>query len=115
MSWIPSSFKTSMAALLGSAMSDDDPHPAFQLEDIRQTMLDTLDHAGWNTYSYLEHRIMFASSLMDLWFLRSDLMHAISNVLGESVAAQTIREISAMFDGLLPKGLASRPSPLMSN
>jgi len=111
MSWIPSSFKSSMAALLGNSLQDDS-QPAFELEDIRQSMLDTLDHAGWNTYSYLEHRIMFASGLMDLWFLRSDLMHAISNVLGESVAAQTIREISGMFDGLLPKGLSSRPSLL---
>ena len=111
MSWIPSSFKSSMAALL-SGSGQDESQSAYQVDDIRQSMLNALDQDAWGTYSYLEHRILFGSTLMDLWFLRSDLMHAISNVRGESVASKIIRDISAMFEGLLPKGLSSRPSPL---
>jgi hypothetical protein len=100
-----------MQALLSGSASEE-PRAAYKLEDIRQSMLDTLDHDGWYTYSYLEHRVLFASGLMELWFLRSDLMHAISSLHGEMVAAKKMRAISGMFDGLLPKGLASRPSPL---
>jgi hypothetical protein len=112
MSWIPSGFKSSMAALLSSSGQDEPEQAAFQVDDIRQSMLNALDQDGWTTYSYLEHRVLFASTSMDLWFLRSDLMHAISNVRGESHAAKIIRDISSMFDGLLPKSLSSRPSLL---
>ena len=47
-----------------------------------------------------------------LWFLRPELLMALSARAGEQAAHEIIDEISAMFDGLLPKSLNSRPSRL---
>ena len=111
MSWIPSSLITSMQSLLSSSEPDDE-HTCDRMEEIRQAMLDTLDPASWDNHYYLEKQILFASELLDLWFLRSDLMHAISTIHGELVSGHKLRTVSNMFDGLLPKSMASRPSPL---
>jgi hypothetical protein len=111
MSWIPSSFITTMQSLLSSSESDQE-QTGDRMEDIRQAMLDTLDRDDWDNYYYLERQIMCVPDLMDLWFLRSDLMYAISTVHGEMVSGQILRTISNMFDGLLPKNMATRPSPL---
>jgi hypothetical protein len=80
------------------------------LEDVRQAMLDGLDESGVVGSPRL--RVAYANDLQDLWYLRGDLMAAIAAMDGEVVARQKLVEISDMFKGHLPRGLASRPSPL---
>jgi hypothetical protein len=100
-----------MHSLLNSP-EPDDAHSLERMEEIRQAMLDTLSPDAWNKHFLLETRVMVAPEVMDLWFLRSDLMQAISTTHGELVSGHKLRAISSMFDGLLPRNMASRPSPL---
>jgi hypothetical protein len=48
-----------------------------------------------------------------LWYLRGDLMAALAAMHGEVAARQRIAAITAMFHGLVPESLNSRPSPLV--
>lgn len=79
-----------------------------RIEDIRQRMLDSLDETGGSQMSELERRVLFAPDAESLWYLRSELLMALSARHGERVARYLIDEISAPFEGLLPRGLAAR-------
>lgn len=105
--------KSSMRALLGEPTPKATEHSVvFRTENIRQLMLDSMGDGGWAEFAYLERRILFAPDAEDLWYLRSDLMHAVASIRGEAIASHRLQEISGMFKGLLPDGLGSRPSPL---
>lgn len=75
-------------------------------------MVDSLGNEGCANFPQVERRILFAEDLHGLWYLRSDVMVAISSLQGECVAIQKIRKITGMFEGLLPKGMFSRPGSL---
>ncbi len=104
-------FISSMQGLLGLAVPDEGRN-AFRIEDIRQAMLDSLGDDGCANYPHIERRVLFAPDLQGLWYLRTDMMVAISSLRGEVVASQRIRQITSMFEGLLPRGLVSRPGAL---
>lgn len=82
----------------------------YQIDDIRQAMLRCLDEDCLEHFPHVERRILMASNVPALWFLRPELLMALSVRSGEQAAHETIDEISAMFDGLLPKSLNSRPA-----
>jgi len=105
MNKLASQFLSSMQGLLGWPASGQDAQDAFDIEDIRQAMLDALGKEGCANYPHIERRVLFAPDLQGLWYLRSDVMVAISSLRGEQVASQRIRQITAMFDGLLPQGM----------
>jgi hypothetical protein len=104
-------FISSMQGLLGLAVPDEGRN-AFRIEDIRQAMLDSLGDDGCANYPHIERRVLFAPDLQGLWYLRTDMMVAISSLRGEVVASQRIRQITSMFEGLLPRGMVSRPGTL---
>lgn len=104
-------FISSMQGLLGLAVPDEGRN-AFRIEDIRQAMLDSLGDDGCANYPHIERRVLFAPDLQGLWYLRTDIMVAISSLRGEVVASQRIRQITSMFEGLLPRGMVSRPVAL---
>lgn len=104
-------FISSMQGLLGLSPPDDS-RVTFRIEDIRQAMLDSLGDEGCASYPHIERRVLFAPDLQGLWYLRSDIMVAISSLQGEGVANQRIRQITGMFEGLLPKSMVSRPAAL---
>ena len=109
MNKLASHFISSMQGMLGFSQADES-RSAFRIEDIRQAMLDSLGEEGCANYPHIERRVLFAPDLQGLWYLRSDIMVAISSLRGEMVASQRIRQITGMFDGLLPTGMISRPS-----
>lgn len=111
MNKLASQFISSMQGLLGIAAADDG-HAAFQIEDIRRAMLDALGEDGCANYPHIERRVLFAPDLQGLWYLRSDVMVAISSLRGELAASQSVRQITRMFEGHLPKGMVSRPGAL---
>lgn len=111
MNRLATQFISSMQGLLGLA-SADDSQTAFRIEDIRQVMLDSLGDEGCLSFPQVERRVLFATDLQGLWYLRSDIMVAISSLQGESVANTKVRQITCMFEGLLPKGMVSRPGGL---
>lgn len=82
------------------------------ISDIQEAMLTALGDGGSKRLSALSRRIQYAPDLQALWYLRGDLMAALAARHGEARARETIRDISGQFQGLLPKGLATRPSPL---
>lgn len=102
---------SSMHGLLGGPSSEAS-RALCRIEDIRQAMLDSLGNEGGMSFPQIERRVLFAEDLHGLWYLRSDVMVAISSLQGESVAIQKIRKITSMFEGLLPKGMFSRPGSL---
>lgn len=110
MSWTPAGFISSMQGLLSG--SSDEPRTVFRIENIRQAMLDSLGDEGCAIHSNLERRVLFAADLQGLWYLRSDIMAAVSSLRGESVAGQKLKQITGMFEGLLPKSMLSRPKSL---
>ena len=82
------------------------------VEDIRELMLGTLGASAATGHAAVARRIRYAQDLHALWYLRGDLMAALASLHGESRAREIMLGISDEFDGLLPGGLASRPSPL---
>ena len=82
------------------------------IEDIRDSMLFILGEDGAKQFPQATRRIRYATDIKDLWYLRGDLMAALAGLHGESSARQKIASINNQFQGLLPGGLSSRPSPL---
>jgi hypothetical protein len=103
-------FISSMQSLLGASMAAP-PRGPVPLEAIRQAMLDLLHEEGCQTFPHVERRILLAADLQALWYLRSDLMAALSYLQGERIARQNLQHITDMFEGALPKGMFARPVP----
>ena len=80
--------------------------------EIQQAMLMALSQAGANRFPAVARRIRYAQDLQALWYLRGDLMAALAALHGEAQARESIQDLSEQFQGLLPKGLSTRPSPL---
>lgn len=80
--------------------------------DIQKAMLSALGQAGMKAYPAVTRRIHYSDDLQALWHLRGDLMAALAALHGEARARDCIREVSGQFEGLLPRGLSTRPSPL---
>lgn len=111
MNKLASQFISSMQGMLGRPMVEES-HATVRIEDIRQAMLDSLGDEGCTNFPHIERRVLFAPDLQGLWYLRADVMVAISSLQGEGAANQKIRLITGMFEGLLPKGMISRPGAL---
>jgi hypothetical protein len=111
MSWL----KTASNSLIGALGLSPAPSESVledRTEEIRQTMLSGLGEKGAELFPGLRRRLMFAADLEALWYLRSEWMGALSSVQGERVASAHLRGINIQFEGLLSKGMSSRPSPL---
>ena len=93
--------RNSFWAMLGR---NDDLTPVKVVESVRLAMLEAVeDHCGakWDA---LHDRITLAGDLASLWYLRSDLVHAISSTKGEAVARACVAEITPLFKGYQPGG-----------
>jgi hypothetical protein len=113
MSWL----KTASASFFGAIGMPTAVSEAVmeeRTEDIRAMMLNTLGEKGAASFSALRRRLMFASDLQGLWYLRSEWMGAISSLYGEREAAKELSKLNIQFEGMLSKGMESRPSPLSS-
>ena len=83
------------------------------LEDVRAAMLDMAGPPADDS-ALLVRRIRYAPDPQALWFLRSELMGLMARKEGEAMARTKLEMLSDMFRELLPSGLRSRPSPLLS-
>jgi hypothetical protein len=50
-----------------------------------------------------------------LWYLRQDMLAALSNVYGEARARREMRPINELFKGLLPQAMVARPHHRFAN
>jgi len=114
------SIRSSLLALFNVSTVELPPagegeEPTITTEDIRSAMLDMIGAAAAaDDSSPLVRRIRFAVDPQGLWFLRSDLMRQLAHQEGEAMARAKLEMLSDMFRELLPTGLRSRPSPLLS-
>ncbi len=113
--WLSKDMQHGLQARIAAWREDDPDLVANRLEDIRITMLDMLGDEGERQYPQVRRRIRYSGDAQGLWYARADLMAALSGLHGERTARQRMVSLSAMFEGLLPKGLMSRPTTLMRN
>lgn len=111
MNWFNSQLKSSLLALL----SPEGLAPSVRedrTEDIREWMIDELEDSEELKFSQIVRRVRYATDAQALWFIRGEVMTALAEMHGETVAREKISHISQKFKGLLPKGLNSRSSLL---
>ncbi len=114
MRWTSSSFMHGMQRLFNKpAEHMDTERKEIAIDNIRFAMINGLGEQGAAAYQAIKLRVTYANDLMDLWYLRGDLMAAIAALHGEPVACKRLEHISAMFHGLIPKGLTVRTNPLV--
>ena len=113
MSWIKPGLKNSIYGLLGNPVAASESVLESSTEDIRESMLAALGDQGPKDFPQVIRRIRYASDVQALWYLRGDLMAALASMHGEMAARKKVASLSALFEGLLPRGLNTRSSPLV--
>jgi hypothetical protein len=111
MRWLKPNIRGNLHALLGNLGTTDSRVESAE-DDIRDSMLSLLGPSGAKEFPQVARRIRYAEDLQSLWYLRGDLMAAVAATRGESSARALVASVTAQFQGLLPRGLNSRPSPL---
>ena len=102
----------SIYGLLGQAGPPAEPYLGARMETVRQAMLDAMASAGLGQrHLHIVGRIQFAQGIQALWYVRSDMMTALAAELGEAAAREKIDALSALFEGLLPKGFSYQQPP----
>jgi len=97
--------RNSFWALLGRDTQDA---PDVVLERVRTAMLAALDAHCDTRYFPLEVTIDYAKDVAELWYLRPELMNAISASHSETVARQVLAEITSLFERYHPGATPSR-------
>jgi hypothetical protein len=113
MRWLKPNLRSSIYGLLGNPPAPSESVLESGLEDIRESMLLVLGETGAKHFPQVTRRIRYANDVQALWYLRGDLMAALAAMHGEVAAREKVASITAQFQGLLPSGLSSRPSPLV--
>lgn len=105
MSWKISRISTSLMGLLRDSESPADADA--QLENIREEMLECMAQYldGKSVRPAVWGKVLYAKDIQTLWYLRSDVMHMLSQHCGETAAANAIDKITHMFRGLVPTAL----------
>lgn len=110
--WAASFFISGLQGLLGQRPANRPSRLQIAISEIRASMLECLTQYGIDSRSALHRRIAYAHDIQDLWYLRGDVMAVIASNDGEVVAKKKLALISQRFNGLLPRALTSRASPL---
>jgi len=113
MQWLNPNLRSTLFTLLGHQPSPPESVLRVGIEEIRASMMVALGDSSAFEFSHVSRRIRYASDIQTLWYLRGDLMAVLAAREGETNARGKIQAISALFDGLLPRGLAVRNSPLV--
>lgn len=113
MRWLKPNLRSSIYGLLGNPVPPSESMLEVGTEDIREGMLAVLGETGSKHFPQITRRIRYANDIQALWYLRGDLMAALSAMHGEAAAREKVTSVTSMFNGLLPSGLNSRPSPLV--
>jgi len=79
-----------------------------QLGRIRTAMLSVLQAHGGHSVQRIAQRVRFATDVEALWYLRQDVMVALSAIDGEAAARRQMKAINSMFKGGLPGSMGPR-------
>ena len=96
------SFKFQIGRFLVPNFFKKTPQNICSIQTIRVAMLEELGQDGAEKFPLTHLRISYAEDVQDLWYLRGDVMTAISTFDGELIASKKIKQINQMFNGLLP-------------
>ncbi len=117
MRWFKPNLRSSIYGIFSAGAARGDTGISIDVIDIevvRKEMLALLDDTHGERVASVRRRITYAGEIQGLWFLRGELVAVLANTHGESVARARVAQVSGLFDGLVPEGLRSRPSPLRS-
>ncbi|MDI3380596.1 hypothetical protein ACFPPF_08810 [Xenophilus aerolatus] len=78
-------------------------------------MLKLLQRHEGQSFHRVALRIQYADEMESLWYLRQDMLAALSNVYGEARARREMRPINDLFKGLLPQAMVARPHHRFAN
>jgi len=112
MRWMTKNLFGTVHGALGGMLSDSAARAGSRVEEIRQAMLESLGDTGRSAFPAIERRVRFASDVQGLWYLRGEMMEALSSLQGEYMARRKIDEVSTLFRGVLPSSMSSRQSRL---
>jgi hypothetical protein len=101
-------FKSTFFSLLGYGVTQTVAPTPVQLELLKQAMLDALTQRGCLNHPRLVRQIRYAADAEGLWYLRSDLMQALSDLLGEGAAYEELERVSLLFTRYLPQAMTRR-------
>ncbi|MEY4883367.1 MAG: hypothetical protein RIS34_1221 [Pseudomonadota bacterium] len=110
MRWTPTNLLSNVNHFFGGSITDSGGSVIQRTEEIRVAMLNCLGDSGCVAFPLTERKVRFARDVQDLWYLRADVMAALSAMQGERVARQKVEDISPKFRGLLPRSLSTRTS-----
>ncbi|HYD75599.1 hypothetical protein [Ramlibacter sp.] len=110
MRWFKPNLRNSLYGLLGHPQPPSPSTLDNRLEDIRDAMLELIGESASKEFPQLTRRIRYAGEIQGLWYLRGELMAALAERHGETVARQQVERITSLFKGMLPPGLARRRS-----
>lgn len=86
-----------------------------QLGRIRTAMLSVLQGHGGHSVQRVSQRVRFAADVEALWYLRQDVMMALSAIDGETAARRQMKTINSMFKGGLPGSMGPRAHQRFTN
>lgn len=107
---IADSIRTSILGLLGSPPAPGDSTILDQAEAVRESMLAVLGEDGPADFPGLNRRIRYADDIQALWYVRSELMAALSSMYGEHKAREVMSMISDMFKDIVADAKPSKGS-----
>ena len=81
---------------------------AARLEKIRAGMLQGFAVCGEASHPLLQDRIRFATDLESLWYLRTELLAAMTQAVGADDAGRRLQDITTQFIGVLPLATTTR-------
>jgi len=102
--------KSTFFSLLGYGTNTTVAPTPLQMEVLKHAMLETLGEVGRQNHPRLVRQIRYAADAEGLWYARSDLMQALSEIHGETLAELELRRVSALFTDHLPSALTRRSS-----
>lgn len=79
-----------------------------QTKRIRAAMLDLLQAHSGHPAQRLTQRVLFASDVEALWYLRQDLLTVLSELDGEFSARRQMKQINGLFKGGVPNSMGPR-------
>ena len=106
--WVHMGFSRRLLGAFGKASPESNSNV---IESVRSAMLRVLDEYSGASHVQLDLRISDARDLETLWYLRPELMNAISASRGEAVARNCVETVTACFKGYCPGGAVRRAAP----
>lgn len=86
-----------------------------KIQHVRDAMLKLLQRHEAQSFHRVAQRIQYADEMECLWYLRQDMLAALSEVHGEAQARREMRQINDLFKGLLPQAMVARPHHRFAN